>query len=280
MRNVETSIVIPTYNGGEWLEKTLLSCWRQSAPDSPYEVIVVDDGSTDKTSDTLLRITRDLPSDFLRVYHQDNTGPSAAINRAVDMSRGKNIIQVDHDDLLTPWTVDTLTSVLRDHVFATGGHVDFWYGTGAILDLTAKEELLRRSWQTDKIEDVPLLHRNAVRNPKAFKREEFEKQNGLSTKFTAAHDYELVLRLVYPDAVHSIGFTPTIVYWRRKHPASLSVLGETQMVTEAEEIITSALQRLGESKKAIFKGQIGGETGFHYYEHLPLAFTVQSRVLG
>ena len=279
MRNVETSIVIPTFNGEKWLEETLLTCWRQSAPDTPYEVIVVDDGSTDKTSDTLLQITRDLPSGFLRVYHQDNTGASAAINFAVEMSRGRNIIQVDHDDLLTPRTVDSLTSVLKDNVFATGGHVDFWQGTGAILDLTTKQELLRRSWRTDKIEDVPLLHRNAVRNPKAFIREEFEKYNGLPTNYAAAHDYELVLRLVYPGDIHSIGFVPMIVYWRRKHSASLSVQGEKRMITEAEEIITSALQRLGESKRAIYKEQIGGETGFHYYEHVPLAFTVQSRTL-
>lgn len=88
------SIIIPAYNCGKFIEKCLTSIQKQSY--KHFEVIIVDDGSTD--------ITREIVNEFTScderfLYHyQDNQGVSAARNKGLDISRGEYIAFIDSDD--------------------------------------------------------------------------------------------------------------------------------------------------------------------------------------
>ena len=90
------SILIPAYNAQEWLAQTLKSAIAQSWPHK--EIIVVDDGSTDKT----VAIARQFESDQVRVFRQENEGAAAARNKAFALSQGEYIQWLDADDLLAP----------------------------------------------------------------------------------------------------------------------------------------------------------------------------------
>ena len=87
------SVVIPTFNRGESLRKTLDSVLCQSV--LPVEVIVVDDGSTDDTVVVLEEYAG--KSDLIRFRSQVNAGPASARNLGVDMSRGDIICFTDDD---------------------------------------------------------------------------------------------------------------------------------------------------------------------------------------
>jgi glycosyltransferase involved in cell wall biosynthesis len=88
------SILIPAHNAENWIAATIRSAIDQSWPFT--EIIVVDDGSTDRT----FSIARQFESDAVRVVQQEQQGASAARNTAFSLSRGQYIQWLDADDLL------------------------------------------------------------------------------------------------------------------------------------------------------------------------------------
>lgn len=97
--NPEVSIVIPTYNRAENVQKSIASVLAQTFTD--LEIVVVDDGSSDDTGDILKKKF----GDRIRYLYQPNQGASIARNRGVDESRGKWIAFLDSDDI---WERDKL----------------------------------------------------------------------------------------------------------------------------------------------------------------------------
>lgn len=91
---LDFSIIIPVYNVEKTLEKCLDSVCTQTF--SNYEVILIDDGSTDQSLKICKRY--ELENQKLRVVHQPNSGPSVARNAGLDLAMGKWICFVDSDD--------------------------------------------------------------------------------------------------------------------------------------------------------------------------------------
>lgn len=91
------SVVIPTYNAPQLLMETLESVFAQTMTD--YEVLVINDGSTDDTAQRLEPLAK---SGRIRLINQANGGIGAARNRGIDESRGRYIAFLDHDDLWLP----------------------------------------------------------------------------------------------------------------------------------------------------------------------------------
>lgn len=97
------SVVIPTYNRLPILEKCLRALEKQTLRDGKvegYEVVVVDDGSTDGTLDWLIQVQYELP--HVRVFQQDHQGPAMARNLGVERAVGDFIIFIDSDLVVTP----------------------------------------------------------------------------------------------------------------------------------------------------------------------------------
>lgn len=90
------SVVIPCYNGGAYLDPLLGSLDEQTFRD--FEVIIVDDGSTD--SQTSAKLASLDPS--IRVIHQSNQGPGAARNTGIRAARAEFILAIDCDDCMEP----------------------------------------------------------------------------------------------------------------------------------------------------------------------------------
>lgn len=98
------SVVIPTYNRAKYVTETIDSVLSQSYTD--YEIIVVDDGSTDNTREALAPYM-----DRIRYIHQQNSGVSAARNRGIKAARGKWIAFLDSDDI---WLPEKLAVQIKD----------------------------------------------------------------------------------------------------------------------------------------------------------------------
>lgn len=96
------SVVIPTYNRLPILEKCLRALEQQTFDEnliSGYEIVVVDDGSTDGTLAWLDEHCQEFP--HVRTWEQDHQGPAAARNLGVDQARGDTIIFIDSDLVVT-----------------------------------------------------------------------------------------------------------------------------------------------------------------------------------
>src|SRR5437868_13349007 len=90
------SILIPAFNAERWIAETIQSAVDQTC--SRKEIIIVDDGSTDRTLD----IARGFTSPIVTVVTQPNQGAAAARNKAYAICQGEYIQWLDHDDLLAP----------------------------------------------------------------------------------------------------------------------------------------------------------------------------------
>ena len=96
MRQPEISCILPTRNRAELLSLALSGIWRQSLPFDHFEIILVDDGSTDATSEVVAAFERILP---LRLLRQAPAGIAAAKSLGVFASRAPIVLFMDDDDI-------------------------------------------------------------------------------------------------------------------------------------------------------------------------------------
>ena len=108
------SVVVPTYNAPTLLRATLDSVFAQTFAD--FEVVVIDDGSTDDTPQVLAAIT----DPRLRVVRQPNAGIGHARNRGIDESRGAYVALLDHDDVWHPDKLAEQVAFLRANADCAG----------------------------------------------------------------------------------------------------------------------------------------------------------------
>ncbi|MCH5674929.1 glycosyltransferase family 2 protein [Streptomyces gilvus] len=99
MPRVKVSVIVPVYNTGKYVDECAPSLLEQSLPADEYEVIYVDDGSTDDTLARLERIAAEHPN--VQVHTQPNSGwPGAPRNLGMRHAKGEYVQFVDHDDQL------------------------------------------------------------------------------------------------------------------------------------------------------------------------------------
>lgn len=96
MNAVEASVVIPTYNRREFLRQALVSLFAQTAPGTAYEVVVVDDGSTDGTDALVAGLTPGAPC-RVAYLRQPNSGRARARNAGIRAAGGRLILFLDSD---------------------------------------------------------------------------------------------------------------------------------------------------------------------------------------
>jgi glycosyltransferase involved in cell wall biosynthesis len=101
MGNPKVSVVVITYNRKKILEKCLSALFEQTCPKHSYEIIVVDDGSTDGTGHSVKIIQSSSPV-ALRYYRQDNSGVAVARNHGIMQSNGEICLLIGDDIIATP----------------------------------------------------------------------------------------------------------------------------------------------------------------------------------
>ena len=106
---MKISVIIPVYNKAEYVEQGLARTLTQDFDD--FEVIVVDDGSTDGSGDICDRMASS--DSRLRVVHTANGGVTAARRKGVEMAQGRYVVFVDADDALLPGALKTLYETIE-----------------------------------------------------------------------------------------------------------------------------------------------------------------------
>jgi len=160
------SVVIPAFNYGRFLGECLESILTQvGAP--PFEVVVVNDGSTDDT----VRVLERLADPRIRVVHQENRGHVATINRAIPLTRGAIVARIDPDDRYRPHFMRTVCDRLAAHP-----EVSLVYGNAALIDDAGNDTggISFRPHRGDFVGShfLPLLERNFICAPTVAARRE------------------------------------------------------------------------------------------------------------
>ena len=154
-RRPRVSVIVAAYNQGRHLEQCLRSLLSQSMPRDEYEIIVVNDGSTDDTPAVMAKYQ----SEVSGVHHQSNRGLAEACNTGLDHAQGEYVIRVDSDD----WVTET-DKHAKQIAFNAVPHIDDF------LDNRYTKEEMKLVWETRKIfaDDDILVNATAVRVPTFF----------------------------------------------------------------------------------------------------------------
>ncbi|MBX6377398.1 MAG: glycosyltransferase, partial [Clostridia bacterium] len=185
------SVIIPVYNQGRFVEEAIESVFAQTYTD--WELVVVDDGSTDDTPE---RVQPHLPR--LRYVHQEHGGTPSALNRAVRASTGELVAWLSADDAFLPRKLELQVAyfddVRRDRPELGMVYTDFFFvgEDGAIRERVASPEYgSRQEWRRVLVAtgcpingSTTLVHRAC-----------FEKVGLFDETLLQAHDYDLWIRL-------------------------------------------------------------------------------------
>ncbi|MFI5469170.1 glycosyltransferase family 2 protein [Streptomyces cacaoi] len=147
---VKVSVIVPVYNPGPYIEDCLASLLRQSLPPDEYEVIFVDDGSTDATPARLDAAAAEDPR--IRVVHQENSGwAGKPRNVGIDASRGEYVMFVDNDDHLGDEALE------RMYAYGVANDADVVVGKMAGKGRGVPVELFRTNRPHATVENAPLI---------------------------------------------------------------------------------------------------------------------------
>ena len=130
----KVSVVMPAYNYGRFLGEAIQSVLDQTFQD--FELIVVDDGSTDNTKEVIGSFT----DRRIKYIYQQNRGVSTALNVGISASRGEYIALLDADDIWLPHNLEKGVEVLDEHA-----EVGFSYGQAYLMDIEGRIYGLRES---------------------------------------------------------------------------------------------------------------------------------------
>ena len=106
------SVIIAAYNAEEYLSETMDSIFLQTMDNSEYEVIVINDGSSDNTLSILNSYKKNYPN--LIIIDKENGGPSSARNAGLDIAQGEYVFFFDADDLLEPEALSTMYDTISE----------------------------------------------------------------------------------------------------------------------------------------------------------------------
>src|SRR5918995_143489 len=187
------SVVIPTYNRWPMIAEAVQSVLAQTF--NAFELIVVDDGSTDSTARLLTSC-----DSRLKVFSQPQTGVAAARNAGVAMSQGKYISFLDSDDLWAPAKLATQTDFMEGnsevHICQTE---EIWIRGGMRVNPRSRHrkptgDIFQRSLE------LCLISPSAVMMTKEL----FYLAGGFDESFPVCEDYDLWLRIAVGHPVYLI----------------------------------------------------------------------------
>ncbi len=187
------SVVIPTHNRANRVLRAISSVLAQTLDD--YELIIVDDGSTDSTREVLAPLN----SGRCRVLRNEpNVGVSAARNRGVAAARGELIAFLDDDDEMRPGTL----AALRER-YLTDPDTDFVWGVRVIHERapngqsigTRQDDWRHQPYRLTGSDFLPLALQIATSSAFSIRRSLFEKLGGFDPKLMVSEDRDLFISL-------------------------------------------------------------------------------------
>lgn len=182
------SVVIPMYNSMDTITNTLDSIKNQTAFDYIFEVIVVNDGSKDKSLEVVARYREENKNMPIIIIDKENGGVSTARNTGIERAQGNWIALLDSDDNWVPTKIETQVKVLKENP-----DIDFLgagINEGALRILWKKVDQLYKASITDLC-----LKMFPQSSTVIFRKSIFEKIGGYDEKQTHAEDGKFYLKI-------------------------------------------------------------------------------------
>lgn len=221
---IKVSVVIATYNCGQYIEKAIVSVLKQSFDN--FEIIVVDDGSTDSTRNIL-----DKYADKILYFYQHNSGVSVARNNGIKHAKGEIIAFLDGDDEWEPNKLEIqLREILKDDkIGAVGCHITYINEKGEQIGFFERKNYLSHEGLVNDL----FLHNVIVGSGSGIllRRSCLEQIGGFNVDLEVAEDWELWLRI---SRFFKIRFVEKRLVRYRVRSTSLSSVRNVEKITRNE----------------------------------------------
>jgi GT2 family glycosyltransferase len=204
----DVAVVIPAFNSDAYLDQALASVAGQTV--GPSTVVVVDDCSSDDTSERARRWQDRLPLELIRL--ERNRGPGGARQRAIQATNTELVAILDADDFFLPDHLETMAATYRGGPGLISAQVLAWYPGRALVSPAKPRRVPHASYQLGA-----LLRHNFVNFP-FFSRELYESVGGFYDQY--CEDWNLWIRMVRAGAKVIMASHPTAV--SRMRPGSRS----------------------------------------------------------
>ncbi len=236
------SVVIPARNAEHTIAQALDSVLIQTCQE--FEIIVVDDGSTDRTA----LVAAENGADRVRVVSQENQGVSAARNTGIRVARGRWVSFLDADDLWLP----TYLAKSRD-MFVRDPEPGLVFTDAWVYDEPAgrirRQPMMARRRPTEELPSDPdaffslLLAGNFVYTSATVPKHVLEQVGGYDQELTRAEDYDLWLRI--SAAGHGAAYVPgPLALYRLQGSRAQSLSSDRLEMTRGElEVLSRLLER-------------------------------------
>lgn len=250
------SVVIATYNRANFLRQTIESVLNQSFRD--FELIVVDDGSTDDT-----RRLIDSCGPKIRYYYQENRGPAAARNLGVRQARATWLAFQDSDDLSTPDHLQVLHDYVEAHpecamVFANGVYLGGReHSRETIIPARKSRRLAAEGVRLNDLFEKSIARLQAALVSKAA----YGAAGGMNESLRVCHDLDLFLRLC---AKFPVAYLDRVVFQYRKHEGNITRDEEVRL-TENIKVIENLVRDFPAVSKVLGHRRVAQRTGYRYY---------------
>lgn len=252
----EVSVVIPTYNRASLLAEALESVLNQTY--KYFEIIVVDDGSTDSTDAVIKPYIGSI-----KYIRQNNQGNGAARNTGIKEAKGEFVAFLDSDDLWLPDKLEKQIKYLQEHP-----DVDMVYGNGIIFGNTkdsgrslishkkarqlSKKVTLRDEFMKSTIRSSTILIRKNI----------LDELGGFDPNLRVCVDGDFSLRTL---SKYKVAFMDDILIRYRKHDGNISSNREQRMI-HSIRLIQNLLSNKPELEDVIGKENINKRLAYRYYK--------------
>lgn len=224
MRVPYFSIIISSYNYGMFLTQAIDSILKSSYQN--FEIIVVNDGSTDNTSELLQKYKN---NHKIKIIEHENQGLSLSRNKAMRIAKGNYLWFVDADDWISKKALRRLYK--KTQQFPTTDIVSFYSQPvneqGVFGETTFYNELPKtiipkqnETFTVDALNSIEIINYPVTSGKQIYKREFIEKNNILFPPKVIFEDDIFFLKSIFNKA--NITIIPEVLYYKRNHPNSIT----------------------------------------------------------
>lgn len=253
------SIIVPVYNGEEYIKDTLDSIRRQTFRD--FELIVVDGLSKDKT----LEVVKNHPQPVDILVSEKDEGMYDALRKGLDRATGKYLCYINADDRLLPYTLEKVVKKFEEGKYdIVFGDVNYISETGSIAYTYKGVNFSHQAIRN--LRRVPFAQQSSF-----WTRDIYDRKGGFDKSLKYSADSKFLLSVCLDPAVRK-GYIPYPLGEYRMHGNSFSVsvtdkmtaenkrmkqdldLGESKVARYFYEMITKVVNARGIYKKLTYKG--------------------------
>ncbi len=198
MKDIKISVIVPVYNREKFIGRCLRSLLSQSIGINNFEIILVDDGSTDSSS----KIYQAFSDEIRIIRHKKNLGLPTALNSGIKKAKGRFLVRVDSDDYVNSEFLQILFLFISENPDYDAVSCDY-------LLVDDKEQTLKRV----------NCHENPIGCGIMFKTNHLIEIGLYNAKFLLHEEKELRIRF---EKKYSINRVPLPLYRYRKHSSNMT----------------------------------------------------------